>query len=189
MFLVREFEQEITRKSVFISSDLPSQLFDFNVIQVSQICIQHDSMATDDTDGLLNSFRWHRYVHVLLSICRTYRQWPDRDTVLIGRNQRTEGRNGCIYVELIREASGCGATNRYIGNVTRMNREEKGDLLNACLALQPAHILHDLIDIPGGHTFDLRHIAEFPMVRLDAVGCSPLEGRISMMVRLVNLMH
>ena len=58
MLLLREFEQEITRKPVFISSDLPFQLFDFNVIQISQICIQHDSMATDDTDGLLNSFSW-----------------------------------------------------------------------------------------------------------------------------------
>ncbi len=62
-------------------------------------------------------------------------------------------------------------------------------LLNARLALEPAHILHDLIDIPGGHAFDLRHIAEFPMVRLDAVGRSPLEGRIPVMVRLVDLMH
>ena len=57
--------------------------------------------------------------------------------------------------------------------------------MNACLALKPAHILHDLIDIPGSHVFDLRHIAELPMVRLDAVGRSPLEGRIPVMIRLI----
>ena len=57
--------------------------------------------------------------------------------------------------------------------------------MNACLALKPAHILYDLIDIPGGYAFDLRHIAELPMVRLDAVGRSPLEGRIPVMVRLI----
>ena len=72
-----------------------------------------------------------------------------------------------------------------VGNVTRGKREEKEDLLNACLALKPAHIFYDLIDIPGGHAFDLRHIAELPMVRLDAVGRSSLEGRIPVMVRLI----
>lgn len=62
-------------------------------------------------------------------------------------------------------------------------------LLNACLTLEPAYILHDLIDIPGSHAFDLGHIAELPMVRLDAVGRSPLEGLIAVMVRLIDLMH
>ena len=78
---------------------------------------------------------------------------------------------------------------KYWECLTRGKREEKEDLLNARLALEPAHILHDLINIPGGHAFDLRHIAKFPMVRRDAVGRSPLEGRIPVMVRLVDLMH
>ena len=76
-----------------------------------------------------------------------------------------------------------------VGNVTRGKREEKEDLLNACLALQPAHIFYDLIDISGGHAFDLRHIAELPMVRLDAVGRSSLEGRIPVMIRLIYFVH
>jgi hypothetical protein len=62
-------------------------------------------------------------------------------------------------------------------------------LLNARLALQPPHILHDLIDILRSDAVDLRHVAEFPMVRLDAVGCRQLEGLIPVMVRLVDLMH
>jgi hypothetical protein len=62
-------------------------------------------------------------------------------------------------------------------------------LLDACLALQPPHILYDLIDIRWGDGIDLRHVAEFPMVRLDAVGCSPFEGFIPVMVRLVDLMY
>ena len=62
-------------------------------------------------------------------------------------------------------------------------------LLNARLALQPPHILHDLIDILRGDALDLRHVAKFPMVSFDAVGRSQLEGLISVMVRLVDLMH
>ena len=62
-------------------------------------------------------------------------------------------------------------------------------LLNARLALQPPHIFHDLIDTLRSDAVDLRHVAKFPMVRLDAVGRSPLEGRIPVMVRLIDLMH
>jgi len=62
-------------------------------------------------------------------------------------------------------------------------------LLNARLALQPPHILHDLIDIPRSDAFDLRHVAELPMVRPDAVGRRQLEGLIRMMVRLVDPMY
>ena len=62
-------------------------------------------------------------------------------------------------------------------------------LLNARLALQPPDILHDLIDTLWGDAVDLRHVAELPMVRPDAVGCCQLEGRIPVMVRLVDLMH
>jgi len=62
-------------------------------------------------------------------------------------------------------------------------------LLDACLALQPPHILHDLIDIRRSDGVDLRHVAELPMVRIDAVGRRPLEGLVSVMVRFVDLMH
>ena len=62
-------------------------------------------------------------------------------------------------------------------------------LLNACLALQPPDILHDLIDIPRSDAFGPRHVAELPMVRPHAVGRRQLEGLISVMVRLVDLMH
>ena len=61
--------------------------------------------------------------------------------------------------------------------------------MNARLALQPPDILHDLIDIPRGNAFDLRHVAEFPMVRFNAVGRSQLEGLIPVMVRLVDLIY
>jgi len=63
------------------------------------------------------------------------------------------------------------------------------ELLDASLALEPPDILHDLIDVLRGDAFDFRHVAKFPMVRLDSVGRSPLEGGIAMMVRLVDLMH
>jgi hypothetical protein len=62
-------------------------------------------------------------------------------------------------------------------------------LLDACLALQPPDILHDLVDVVRFHGVDLRHVAEFPMVRPDAVGRSILEGLIPMMVRLVDFMY
>ena len=75
-----------------------------------------------------------------------------------------------------------------VGNVIRGKREEKEDLLNTCLALKPAHILHDLIDIRGGHAFDLRHVAKLPMVGCDAIGCSPMEGWIPVMVRFIDPM-
>ena len=78
---------------------------------------------------------------------------------------------------------------REIWNVKQEETEELKGLLNARLALKPSDILHDLIDIFGGDSFDLRHVAKFPMVRLDA-GCrSPLKGGIPVMVRLINLMH
>ena len=62
-------------------------------------------------------------------------------------------------------------------------------LLDAGLALLPPHILHDLINICRSDGVDLRHIAEFPVVCLDAVGRRPFEGLIPVMVRLVNFMH
>jgi len=68
-------------------------------------------------------------------------------------------------------------------------REEREYLLNARLALQPPHIFHDLIDIPRSDAFDLRHVAELPMVCPNAVGRSQLEGLIPVMVRLVDLIY
>ena len=62
-------------------------------------------------------------------------------------------------------------------------------LLNACLALLPPDILHDLINICRSDGVDLRHVAEFPVVRLDAVGRRPFESLIPVMVWLVNFMH
>ncbi len=41
-------------------------------------------------------------------------------------------------------------------------------LLDAGLALLPPHILHDLINIRRSDGVDLRHVAEFPVVCLDA---------------------
>ncbi len=76
----------------------------------------------------------------------------------------------------------------YLTYQTR-EKEWREGLLDAGLALEPPDIFHDLIDILRSHAFDLRHVAEFPMVRLDSVGRSPLERGIAMMVRLIDLMH
>ena len=62
-------------------------------------------------------------------------------------------------------------------------------LLNAGLALLPPHILHDLINICRSDGVNLRHVAEFPVVRLDAVGGRPFEGLIPVMVWLIDLMR
>ena len=67
--------------------------------------------------------------------------------------------------------------------------KERKNLLDTCLALEPPDILHNLIDVISRRAFDLRHVAKFPMVRLDAVGRSPLKRGIAMMVRLIDLMH
>lgn len=61
--------------------------------------------------------------------------------------------------------------------------------MDAGLALEPPDIPYDLIDVISRRALDLRHVAKFPMVRLDAVGRGPLKGRIAMMVRLIDLMH
>jgi len=57
---------------------------------------------------------------------------------------------------------------------------------NAGPLLEPANVPHNLINILGGHTLDLRHIAELPMVRTNAVGSRHLKRRIAVMVRLVD---
>ena len=93
MFFLREFEQEGLRKPVFICSDLSFQLLDFNVIQISHICIEYDSMAADDEDRLLDSFSWYRYVYVFPSLGGTYRQLPHRDTVLLDKINEPKAEN------------------------------------------------------------------------------------------------
>ena len=60
---------------------------------------------------------------------------------------------------------------------------------NPGLALKPADILNNLIDVTGGHGLDLRHVPELPVVCLHSVGRSPLERRIAVVVRFVNLVH
>lgn len=67
--------------------------------------------------------------------------------------------------------------------------KKRKNLLNTGLALEPPDILHNLIDVISRRALDLRHVAKFPMVRLDAVGRSPLKRGIAMMVRLIDLMH
>jgi len=62
-------------------------------------------------------------------------------------------------------------------------------LINPGLALKPSHISNDVIDIRSRHPLDLRHVAELPMVRADAMFSRPLEGDIGVMIRFVNLMH
>ena len=62
------------------------------------------------------------------------------------------------------------------------------ELENPGLFLEPADVFHDLINIVGRHPLDLRHVAEFPMVRPDAVGRCILEGRVAVMIRFINLM-
>ena len=62
-------------------------------------------------------------------------------------------------------------------------------LLDAGLALQPPDILYDLIDICRSDGGDFWHVAELPMMGIDAVGRRPLEGLIPVVVRLVDFMH
>ncbi|OQW37757.1 MAG: hypothetical protein A4E20_17620 [Nitrospira sp. SG-bin2] len=57
-------------------------------------------------------------------------------------------------------------------------------LKNAGLFLEPADILHDLLDVIRLHGVDLRHVAELPMVRFDAVGRRAQEGGIAMVIGL-----
>lgn len=64
-----------------------------------------------------------------------------------------------------------------------------GGLENTRLFLEPTHVFHDLIDIVRFDGHDLRHIAELPMMGLDPVGRSPLEGGVSVVIGFVDLVH
>jgi len=46
----------------------------------------------------------------------------------------------------------------------------------------------DLLDVPRRHSFDFRHVAEFPMVGSDAEFRSAQKRRVAVMIRLINLM-
>lgn len=70
----------------------------------------------------------------------------------------------------------------------RCTREHTA-LKDAGLFLEPADVFHDLFDVIRFHGVDLRHVAELPMVRLDAVGGGPLEGDIAMVIRLIDFVH
>ena len=123
----------------------------------------------------------HRQFHRESCLLR-WQNWIDQKDQMNRRDRCSTTDIGCRMFPTARLAA-------YEKNVTGGNREERECLFNARLPLEPAHILHNLIDIPWSHAFDLRHIAELPMMCLDAVGRSPLEGRIAVMIRLVDLVH
>jgi len=62
-------------------------------------------------------------------------------------------------------------------------------LKNPGLLLEPADVFYDLFDVIRFHGVNLRHVAELPMVRLDAVGRSSLEGRVAMVIGLIDFVH
>jgi hypothetical protein len=121
--------------------------------------------------------------------------WYARTSLTCMSGTKDEYRAGCSNSSSSKAAASEEArrTLRYI-ELLREVRTPLADcfsilLLDACLALKPPHILHDLIDTLWSNGVDLRHVAEFPVVRFDAVGRSPLEGLIPVMVRLVDFMH
>ena len=57
---------------------------------------------------------------------------------------------------------------------------------NAGLFLEPADVFHDVIDLLGFHCIDLRHVAELPMMSLDAIGRRSLKRRVAVMIRLID---
>lgn len=60
-------------------------------------------------------------------------------------------------------------------------------LRDAGLALEPTNIADDLLDVPGGHGIDFRHVAELPVVRSDAELRRAQKGGVAMVIRLINL--
>ncbi len=67
--------------------------------------------------------------------------------------------------------------------------KDRQDLLDARLTLEPPHVPDDVGNVTRSHRFDLRHVAEIPMMRTDSAGCRHLEGLIAVMIRLINLVH
>ena len=66
---------------------------------------------------------------------------------------------------------------------------DKVGLEYSSLFLEPADVFHDLLDVIRFHGVDLRHVAELPMVRFDAVGRRAQEGGIAMVIGLVDFVH
>lgn len=66
---------------------------------------------------------------------------------------------------------------------------DKVRLEDSGLFLEPADVFHDLLNVIRLHGVDLRHVAELPMVRFDAVGGGAQEGRIAMVIGLIDFMH
>jgi len=62
-------------------------------------------------------------------------------------------------------------------------------LENSGLFLEPADVPDDLLDVGRFHGIDLRHVAELPMVRLDAVGGGAQESGIAMVIGLIDFVH
>ena len=62
-------------------------------------------------------------------------------------------------------------------------------LKNPGLFLEPADVLDDVLDVIRLDGVDLRHVAELPMVRLDAVGGSAQESGIAMVIGLIDFVH
>lgn len=69
------------------------------------------------------------------------------------------------------------------------NALEQGGLENPGLLLEPADVLHDLLDVIGLHGIDPWHVSELPVMRLDTIGRGPLEGGVAVMIRLIDLVH
>ncbi len=62
-------------------------------------------------------------------------------------------------------------------------------LINSGLALQPSHVPNDVVNVTGFQPFDLRHVAELPMVSANADLHCPLKSDIGVMIGFVNLMY
>lgn len=70
-----------------------------------------------------------------------------------------------------------------------MNFSARIGLENSGLLLEPADVCNNVANVVGRHLFDLWHIAELPMMRLNTVGGRPLECGIAVMMRLIDLVN
>ena len=69
-------------------------------------------------------------------------------------------------------------------------RRDKGcrTLGDAGLPLKPANVADDLLDVRRRDPLDLRHVTELPVMSFHAELCSAQKGRVTMMIRLIDLM-
>ena len=70
-----------------------------------------------------------------------------------------------------------------------MDRGQAAKLLDACLPLEPSHISNDLVGLCGAYPFDLRHVAELPVMGTHTILNRSVKRNIGVMVGFVNLMH